>query len=101
MRVATYNVHDCAGRDGRFDPGRIIEVLTEICADLVALQEIMLDRVGQLVGHFEKATLLVAIDSRLAESGVGSYGNPVWPHDRLGNGCDLPRTQTALKRRSA
>ncbi len=27
MRVATYNFHDCVGRDARFDPGGIAEVL--------------------------------------------------------------------------
>jgi endonuclease/exonuclease/phosphatase family metal-dependent hydrolase len=37
MWLATYNVHDCVGRDGRFDPGRIIEVLAEIDPDMVVL----------------------------------------------------------------
>ena len=65
--------------------GRIGEVSVEIEPDVVALQKIALDRVGHLTGHFEKATLLVVIDNRLAKRGVGSYGNPVWPHDRFGN----------------
>ncbi len=38
--VATYNVHGCVGRDGRFDPARIATVLRELDADVVALQEL-------------------------------------------------------------
>lgn len=39
LRVATYNVHACIGRDGRHDPDRIAEVVRELDADIVALQE--------------------------------------------------------------
>jgi endonuclease/exonuclease/phosphatase family metal-dependent hydrolase len=40
LRVATYNVHRCVGRDGRFDPDRVARVLGELAADVVALQEL-------------------------------------------------------------
>lgn len=40
VRVATYNTHKCRGIDGRIRPERIIEVLREIDADIVALQEV-------------------------------------------------------------
>ena len=39
LRVATYNVHECVGTDGRRDPGRVAKVVTELDADIVALQE--------------------------------------------------------------
>jgi endonuclease/exonuclease/phosphatase family metal-dependent hydrolase len=39
VRVATYNVHGCIGRDGRHDPDRVATVITELDADIVALQE--------------------------------------------------------------
>ena len=39
MRVATYNVHACIGTDGRHDPDRVATVITELDADIVALQE--------------------------------------------------------------
>ena len=39
VRVATYNVHGCVGRDGIFAPERIARVIAEIDADVVALQE--------------------------------------------------------------
>ncbi|MFT8243763.1 endonuclease/exonuclease/phosphatase family protein [Roseomonas sp. BN140053] len=39
VRVASYNVHKCVGRDGKFDPGRVAAVINEIGADVVAVQE--------------------------------------------------------------
>ena len=39
LRVATYNVHACIGRDGRHDPDRVATVIEELNADIVALQE--------------------------------------------------------------
>ncbi len=40
LRVATYNIHQCVGRDGIENPRRIADVLGEINADIVALQEV-------------------------------------------------------------
>jgi endonuclease/exonuclease/phosphatase family metal-dependent hydrolase len=40
LRVASYNVHQCVGRDGRRDPGRVADVLRELRADVVGLQEV-------------------------------------------------------------
>lgn len=37
--IASYNVHKCVGMDQRFDPGRIVAVIAEIGADVIALQE--------------------------------------------------------------
>lgn len=39
LRVATYNVHECVGSDGRQDPDRVAKVVIELDADIVALQE--------------------------------------------------------------
>src|SRR6185503_4359347 len=39
LRVATYNVHGCVGRDGRHDPERVAAVIAEPNADVAALQE--------------------------------------------------------------
>lgn len=41
LRVATYNVHKCRGLDGRVRPERVAEVLREVDADVVALQEVV------------------------------------------------------------
>ena len=37
--IASYNIHKCVGTDNRFDPGRTTEVISEIGADIIALQE--------------------------------------------------------------
>ncbi len=39
IRVASYNMHKAVGTDRRFDPERILQVLHELRADVVALQE--------------------------------------------------------------
>lgn len=40
LRVATYNVHEWVGADGRFDPWRTLKVLHALDADVLALQEV-------------------------------------------------------------
>jgi len=40
LTVASYNVHSCVGLDGALAPERIVKVLGEIDADIVALQEL-------------------------------------------------------------
>jgi endonuclease/exonuclease/phosphatase family metal-dependent hydrolase len=41
IRIATYNIHRCRGIDRRTIPSRIADVLREIDADVVALQEVV------------------------------------------------------------
>jgi endonuclease/exonuclease/phosphatase family metal-dependent hydrolase len=41
LRIATYNIHRCRGMDRRVVPRRIIEVLRDIDADVIALQEVI------------------------------------------------------------
>ena len=41
VRIATYNIHRCRGMDRRTVPSRIAEVLREINADVIALQEVI------------------------------------------------------------
>ena len=40
VRVVTWNIHGCVGRDGRYDPGRIVRHLAALKPDIVALQEV-------------------------------------------------------------
>jgi len=39
VKIASYNIHKAVGTDRRRNPGRIIEVLNELDADIIALQE--------------------------------------------------------------
>ncbi len=41
LRVATYNIHRCRGMDRRTVPSRVADVLRELDADVVALQEVV------------------------------------------------------------
>ena len=41
IRVATYNVHKCRGLDRRTSPERIASVISELEADVVAIQEVL------------------------------------------------------------
>lgn len=41
IRIATYNVHKCRGWDRRVLPGRIADVIRELDADVIALQEVL------------------------------------------------------------
>ena len=41
LRIATYNIHRCRGMDRRTMPSRIADVLRDIVADVVALQEVI------------------------------------------------------------
>lgn len=40
VRVMTYNVHHCLGGDGRFDAGRVVQVIDKGGADIIALQDL-------------------------------------------------------------
>jgi endonuclease/exonuclease/phosphatase family metal-dependent hydrolase len=41
VRIVTYNVHKCRGMDRRTDPLRIADILRDLDADVIALQEVM------------------------------------------------------------
>lgn len=75
MRVATYNVHDCVGRDRRYDPARIIAVINALDAEVVALQEVTLDHAGDLLGQLQQDTGMQVVDGTVFARGVGRYGN--------------------------
>lgn len=56
VKFASYNIHKGVGTDGRRDPDRIIAVLRELDADVIALQECD-RRFGQRASVLEKAAL--------------------------------------------
>ncbi|HEX6126247.1 MAG TPA: endonuclease/exonuclease/phosphatase family protein [Pyrinomonadaceae bacterium] len=41
IRIATYNIHKCVGMDRRYSPERIADVLRELEADVIGLQEVV------------------------------------------------------------
>ena len=44
LRVMTYNVHGCLGMDGKISPHRIAQVIARYSPDIVALQEVDVQR---------------------------------------------------------
>ncbi len=50
LRIATYNVHKCRGMDNRVHPERVLRVIREFDADVIALQEVLC-----LEGHVREA----------------------------------------------
>ncbi len=81
IRVASYNIHKCVGTDRRRDPQRIIDVLAEINADVVALQEADL-RFGERDGLLDLQQLhdrlgLVPVPVSGSVKNHGWHGNVV------------------------
>jgi endonuclease/exonuclease/phosphatase family metal-dependent hydrolase len=81
IRVATYNVHKCCGLDRRVSPERIVAVLSEIEADVIALQEVVC--VQGREDHHDQAHFIASqlgMDFRLGENRLlqgAAYGNVV------------------------
>jgi endonuclease/exonuclease/phosphatase family metal-dependent hydrolase len=47
LTVVTYNVHECVGTDGRRDPERVAQLIHDLKADVVGLQEVDFSPVGE------------------------------------------------------
>jgi len=81
LTVASWNLHKCVGTDGRFDPARSVQVIAELGAELVALQEAdkrFGRRTGLLDLHaLERATGLVPLRVSDLADGHGWHGNAV------------------------
>ncbi len=76
LRLATWNIHGGVGRDGRRDLARIIEVLRELDADIIALQEVpslsLADDLLSAMRH--DLGLAVAVGRTVTRSGA-EFGN--------------------------
>ena len=81
FRVTTYNIHKCRGLDRRVRPRRIAEVLREIDADVVALQEVVgMDEAAREHNQVHSIADELGMDFRIGENRRlrgGAYGNAV------------------------
>ena len=77
LRIATYNIHRCIGRDGLENPERIAGVLRGLNADLVALQEVAFDpdAPGNRLRFLAEAAGAQAIPGPTLLEAKGRYGN--------------------------
>ena len=103
LKVASYNIHKAIGTDRRRNPGRIVDVLNEIDADIIALQEAdrrfgaraaaIPEKLLEMHSDFRAIPLDVQTDS------MGWHGNALLvrksvellEHDIMHNPCLEPR----------
>ncbi|MGL5840193.1 MAG: endonuclease/exonuclease/phosphatase family protein [Sphingorhabdus sp.] len=81
IKVATYNIRKCIGTDRRRNPTRVLEVLREIDADVVALQEADRRfglRASAIPHHmFLERSDYVPVDLSGRPHGIGWHGNAI------------------------
>ena len=81
LRVASYNIRKAIGRDARRDPGRILDLVVELGADVVALQEADYRfKQRQAIfdpGMIEERTGLAPVALEGGDPGLGWHGNVV------------------------
>jgi endonuclease/exonuclease/phosphatase family metal-dependent hydrolase len=81
FRIATYNTHKCRGMDGRIRPHRVAQVLRELEADVIALQEVVsLDGARREQNQAQYLADAVGFEYRIGETRKlrgASYGNVV------------------------
>jgi endonuclease/exonuclease/phosphatase family metal-dependent hydrolase len=81
LRVASYNIRKCIGLDRRRRPGRTLDVIAALDADIVALQEAdrrLGDRPAALDrDEIRRSTDLVPVDLTANDVSLGWHGNAV------------------------
>jgi len=82
LTVATYNTHSGIGIDGRFDPQRIADVIGELDADVIALQELEFHAHANMLDILRERSGLHAVAQRTFARDNGAFGNGLlsrWP----------------------
>ena len=89
--IASYNIHKCVGTDGRFMPERTADVVVELNADIVALQEAD-ERLGNRNGLLDldalhKRTNLVPLHRPDNDFSHGWHGNLILAREGIVKEC--------------
>ncbi|QYD67267.1 endonuclease/exonuclease/phosphatase family protein [Paraburkholderia edwinii] len=79
LRIATYNIHGAIGCDGVYMPRRVADVIAELNADIVALQEVPLGGrdAPNVLPMLREATDMLAIAGPTLDTPERRYGNAV------------------------
>jgi len=92
LRMVTYNIHKARGLDGRVRPDRIIRVLSELNADVIALQEVV-SREGKRPEDHQARYIADALglhmqfgENRLHNG--GAYGNALLSRLPIQHACN-------------
>lgn len=76
LRIASYNIHGGVGADNHFVPNRIVDVLREIDADIIALQEVESRTTGfDMLEFLSEHLALQPIPGPTLVAETGDYGN--------------------------
>jgi endonuclease/exonuclease/phosphatase family metal-dependent hydrolase len=84
LRIATYNVHKCKGLDGRVSVPRIADVIKDLNADIVALQEVFAGQAEKLAGELSLHWVMGENRQLLGDA----YGNAVLSRHALRSHCN-------------
>ncbi|HEV7491387.1 MAG TPA: endonuclease/exonuclease/phosphatase family protein [Rhodanobacteraceae bacterium] len=83
LRIATYNLHSGIGLDRRFRPQRISDVIAELDADIIAIQELLSPVFGcDVHEHLRRETGFHLATMTTMQLAGGTFGNAVlsrWP----------------------
>ena len=86
IRLASYNIHLGIGRDGEFNPERIAQVIDELDADTIALQEVSLGVQGfDMPDFLSKRCGLTAITGPTLITPSHEYGNAILTRLKAGS----------------
>jgi endonuclease/exonuclease/phosphatase family metal-dependent hydrolase len=86
--AVSYNIHQCVGMDGRRDPQRVAEVIRELNADVVGLQEVDFRPLGlkksYQLNYLAEATGLHAIAGPTIRRVDAEFGNALLTRLEIG-----------------
>ncbi len=86
FRICSYNIHSCVGTDRRASAERILHVLREINADVIALQEVggssLVDEMEQF-RYFEKHLSMQGVSGAHIRRGKFSFGNALFTRGEI------------------
>lgn len=86
IRLASYNIHLGIGRDGEFSPERIAQVIDELDADAIALQEVSIGGQGfNMLDFLSRRCGLTAIAGPTLMTPAHEYGNAILTRLQPGN----------------
>ncbi len=88
LRIATYNLHKCKGLDGRVSVSRIAEVIKDLNADIVAVQEVF-GRQADALAEQLQVHWVMGENRQLMED---AYGNAVFSRHPLRSHCNFDVT---------